>query len=73
MSRKLLLTAKLKKKKVNSLIICQTINDNTSRRLQSDNILEEAVCKLILMEKPLLSSQNFNQNMVKILPIHKTN
>lgn len=29
--------------------------------------------KLILMEKPSLSSQNFNQSLVKILSIHKTN
>ena len=32
-----------------------------------------ALHKLTLMEKPALSSQNFNQSAVKILPIHKTN
>lgn len=37
--------------------------------------LEEhnALHKLILMEKSSLSSQNFNQSVVKILSIHKTN
>lgn len=37
--------------------------------------LEEhnALHRLTLMEKSSLSSQNFNQNVVKILSIHKTN
>lgn len=32
-----------------------------------------ALHKLILMEKSSLSSQNFNQSVVKILSIYKTN
>lgn len=37
--------------------------------------LEEhnALHKITLIEKSSLSSQNFNQNVVKILSIHKTN
>lgn len=38
-----------------------------------NNILGRALHKRILMEKSSLSSQNFNQSLVKILSIHKTN
>lgn len=58
------------------LIICQyKIGVIIQPQDYEITFLEEhnALHKLSLMEKSSLSSQNFNQSLVKILSIHKTN